>query len=362
MGKESARGRRATMGARGAMPWLMALLAFQASLSAPIQEVAGAADMGDELAGLPDEALLEESERQQAYSSGYSSGGNLGKPFASDAIAPAGAKMPYDQHLQANKGAWAAIGGWSAAQDKQIPIAEAALKKAEKYVSTKLKEKEYSELGCPCEGDKYWKIVQDNPGQLAKAFSYVPPPKKPKYAPGSAAAKKAAEDAVHGSYTTYIKMLRKYGQPGPNSAWTPRHEGDLKRAKNHYKAAVKLEDEALNVALPEFKKVKEDYPEMFTNGKCGCPTGFTFGDAAALAGKQKDDAVAAADAFNRKVRKAKEDPTHWEEPPALKNPNDAFKPSTEDIEGKAKPAAAPAADNEAAKPAAKPDAAPAWWE
>lgn len=58
------------MGARGAMPWLMALLAFQASLSAPIQEVAGAADMGDELAGLPDEALLEESERQVAYSSG----------------------------------------------------------------------------------------------------------------------------------------------------------------------------------------------------------------------------------------------------------------------------------------------------
>merc|ERR1711959_702820 len=329
----------ATMGARGAMPWLMALLAFQASLSAPLQEVAGAADMGDELAELPDEALLEESERQEAYSSGYSSGGNLGKPFA-----------------------WAAIGGWSAAQDKQIPIAEAALKKAEVYVSKKLKEKEYSELGCPCEGDKYWKIVQDNPGQLAKAFSYVPPPKKPKYAPGSAAAKKAAEDAVHGSYTTYIKMLRKYGQPGPNSAWTPRHEGDLKRAKNHYKAAVKLEDEALNVALPEFKKVKEDYPEMFTNGKCGCPTGFTFGDAAALAGKQKDDAVAAADAFNRKVRKAKEDPTHWEEPPAPKNPNDAFKPSTEDIEGKAKPAAAPAAGNEAAKPAAKPDAAPAWWE
>ena len=36
------------MGARGAMPWLMALLAFQASLSAPIQEVAGAADMGNE--------------------------------------------------------------------------------------------------------------------------------------------------------------------------------------------------------------------------------------------------------------------------------------------------------------------------
>ena len=204
--------------------------------------------------------------------------------------------------------------------------------------------------------------MQDNPGQLAKAFAYVPPPKKPKHAPGSEAAKKAAEDAVHGSYTTYLKMLRKYGEPGPNSAWTPRHEGDLKRPKNHYKAAVKLEDEALNVALPEFKKVKQEYPEMFTNGKCGCPTGFTFGDAAALAGKQKDDAVAAADAFNRKVRKAKEDPTHWEEPPALKNPNDAFKPSTEDIEGKAKPAAAPAADNEAAKPAAKPDAAPAWWE
>jgi len=137
-------------------------------------------------------------------------------------------------------------------------------------------------------------------------------------------------------------MLKKYGKPGPNSNWTPRHDGDLKRAKKHYKEAVKIEDQALTKALPEFKKVKEDYPEMFTNGKCGCPGGFTFGDAPARAGKLKEDVVAEADVYNKKVRASKANPAHWEEPPAAKNPNDAFKPSTEDIEGKPKEAAKPA--------------------
>lgn len=215
------------------MPLLVVLLAFQACLSAPIQEAASAVDLGEELADVV-EALLEDSEGQAAYGSGktYSSGESPSSAFASGKIAPTGAKMPYHKHLEANKAHWAAIGGWSAAQDKQIPVAQAALAKAKEYVGATEKEKEYSELGCPCEGDMYYKIVQDNPGNLAKAFAYVPPPKnETKHPAGSAAAKTAAADAVHGSYATYLKMLKKYGNPGPNSNWTPQHEGDLKRAK-----------------------------------------------------------------------------------------------------------------------------------
>ena len=213
-------------------------------------------------------------------------------------------------------------------------------------------------------GEKYHEIVQNNPGNLLKALNAPPPapPPTPTHPPGSAAAKAAAAEAVHGSWATYKKMLAKYAHDS-QSSWTPNHEKKRKRAAKQLKAATKLEDQLLTAALPEFKLIKQDYPEMFTNGKCPCPAGFTFGDAAALADRLKDDIMAETSKLNKTVRRQKENPAHWEEPPAAKDPNAEFKPSTQDIEGSPAPVPVTNATKTEAKPAASVEAKPAtWWE
>lgn len=165
------------------MPLLMVLLAFQACLSAPIQEAAEAVELGvcpvcfapgkiryrktkldlffsfastgeEGVAELFDtEALLEEAAASYSSGDSFSSGGAKGGSFVSGVTqGPPGAKFPYDAHLKANKASWAAVGGFSAAQDKQIPVAKTALDEAKKGVVAAEKTKEYSELGCPCEG------------------------------------------------------------------------------------------------------------------------------------------------------------------------------------------------------------------
>jgi len=253
-----------------------------------------------------------------------------------NAIAPPNNKKPEDQHFEANKRNWAQLGGWSTAKEAEHAKASADLDKAREYVKVQEKEKERSEMGCPCEGEKYFEIVQDNPGNLAKALNEPPPP--PENANATAPAEKTQaqkEAAADSSFATYKKMLAKYGKPGPNSGWTPAHDKQKNRAAKNLKKAEKLEDKMLTLALPEFKKVKEDHPEVFTNGKCGCPTGFTPQDAAALALKLKDDVVKEAEEMHKMVVKQNADPTYWEADYANMH-----------REPEAKPAAAPAAPAE----------------
>jgi len=230
---------------------------------------------------------------------------------------PASAARPFEDNIDKNKQAWAKVGGWSDSAEASIATAKDDLTKAEEYQQQKEQEKKKSEIGCPCEGEPYHYECIDHAGSLAKYFheSAVAAAAEAKATTSAAANATHGPDseAHHSSYATFKKMLAKYGKLGPNSAFTPRHEEQLKRAKPALKRAEILEEKMMEIAVPEFKKVKEEFPEVFTNGKCPCPEGFTVGDGAALAAKLKTDAVEAATKLHKKVVKMREDPTYWED-------------------------------------------------
>lgn len=246
---------------------------------------------------------------------------------------------PYEskENLKNNKDAWTALGGWPAEKNKELEDAKKAVGNAQKYVKIAFQKKEMSEIACPCEGEKYYEIIQSNAGKLEDAFQ-----EQANAEAASAAAAKAEMEALaaqassygsgaggaaaslankaldsnahHSSWATFKKMLAKYGQLGPQSTWQPIHDVRLKLADGALKRAQRLEDQLMTKALPEFKQVKKDFPEIFTNGKCPCPAGWTIGDAAVLAAKFKDDAVAVTSHAMKIVRHLKRDPTAWYDP------------------------------------------------
>merc|ERR1712072_1526292 len=81
-------------------------------------------------------------------------------------------------------------------------------------------------------------------------------------------------------------MIKKYGKIGPNSSWTKMHEAQKKDAKHKLDVATQKADAAFKVALPDFKRMHEEMPEFFTNGKCPCPSTWTAADSARLAAKK----------------------------------------------------------------------------
>jgi len=267
------------------------------------------------------------SEEKAAYSSGQSEASQAlasndpaaiaSNPDSMEPAFPEGAKRPFEDHIKANQHEWAKVGGWSDAKEAQIQVAKAQLAKADEYVEMKKKEKAKTEIGCPCEGEKYHLVCQDHAGRIAQYFHEESIAKAAEAKAAAKAANATAHasgpdsEAHHNSYATYKKMLAKYGKLGPNSVFTPAHEDQRKRAKKAFIAAEILEEKAMELAVPEFKKVKEEFPEVFTNGKCPCPDAWTVGDGAALAAKLKEDAITEAEELHRKVVKMKHDPTYW---------------------------------------------------
>lgn len=247
---------------------------------------------------------------------------------------------PYETptNLKKNKAAWNALGGWPASKDVEYEAAKKDVARAEKYVEIADLKKEKSEIACPCEGENHYAIVQANAGRLGKAFgekadaeaatanaakaemqalaSATTNSSDPASVAASLNNKALDSDAHHGSWATYKKMLAKYGKTGEGtqSTWQKMHDMQLEEAKNGLQRAQLLEDQLLTKALPEFHQVKKDFPEIFANGKCPCPTGWTIGDAAVLASENKDDKIKEAEYVAKKVRLNKRDPTAWIEP------------------------------------------------
>lgn len=200
---------------------------------------------------------------------------------------PAELKKPYHKHMKANKDMWARLGGWTANHEKRVAWAQKQHKLAEIYEKNKKREKDVASMGCPCPGEKYYDLVQDNPGKFAEAAHVV------------ATASNHTVNGTHGPSagnpdmkpvsSLEAKMIKKYGKPGPSSVWQPKHEKDLKRAHKALKRATAAEDAAFKQAIPEFKKMQDEEPAFFTNGDCQCPEGWTFDDAKALAEKETKD-------------------------------------------------------------------------
>jgi len=199
-----------------------------------------------------------------------------------------GLRMPYEKHMEPNKHAWAMMGGWTAAQDRQREQAKKHLDLANKYAGKKEKEKEIAEMGCPCEGEKYHDIVWGGDlsklavGSAAGAADFKMGLPKP----GSDDAKDQGRSMSEADIKKYVE---KYGKLGPQSQWQPKHDKKLKKARRSLKLATKMEDAAFKTAVPEFKKMKAEEPEFFTNGKCPCPESWTLQDAADLAKKVQFD-------------------------------------------------------------------------
>lgn len=255
-------------------------------------------------------------------------------------------KKPYEEpsNLKSNKDGWTALGGWPEANNKLIADAKKGVENAVKYVKITDKRKEMSEIACPCEGEPYFLDVQNNAGRLAEHFGEQRDAEQAEANKAKAEMEKLAaqassygsdaaaslnnkaldSDAHHSSWATFKKMRAKYGKLGPQSTWQPRHESQLKHAKNSLKVAQKIEDQAMETALPEFHKVKQEFPEVFANGKCPCPMGWTIQDAAVLAEKLKEDAVEEASHIAKRGRHMKNNPGEWYDPVSGKSwDNDA---------------------------------------
>jgi len=196
-------------------------------------------------------------------------------------------KKPYHQHMKHNKPIWQAAGGWTVQKESMIAVAKAELARANKFVKKKRGEKEIAELGCPCHGEKYYSNVW-NPKKVS-AF--------PQASKGSGSGKKKKgcnptdpEQNCDDDPKFGIKaMLKKYGKLGPQSSWTPTHEKKRQDAKKDLKVAEREAHAAFIVALPEFKRMQQEMPEFFTNGKCKCPSWWTVQDAVRLAAKVARD-------------------------------------------------------------------------
>merc|ERR1711934_952346 len=210
--------------------------------------------------------------KQQTYGSGYGSG------YASG-VQP---KFPYHKHMKENKPAWAMKGGW---------------KKKEN-------EKKIADLGCPCKGEKYYEYVWNPAFASGAAFasggatfgsgaSYHSGGSKLPCDPSGNS--NCDNDPKHG-----IKaMIKKYGKLGPNSSWTKMHEAKKKDAKHKLDVATQKADAAFKVALPDFKRMQQEMPEFFTNGKCPCPSSWTIADSGRLAAKKAKDTEDALYAHKR---------------------------------------------------------------
>merc|ERR1711907_107540 len=68
-------------------------------------------------------------------------------------------KKPYEQHLKHNFHGWAMEGGWTPAMEKKLQAAKLVHSVAAQYAKKKEGEKKIAELGCPCQGEKYYKYV-----------------------------------------------------------------------------------------------------------------------------------------------------------------------------------------------------------
>merc|ERR1711977_397695 len=186
---------------------------------------------------------------------------------------------PYEDHLTHNKHTWASAGGWTAAKEAMVAVAKAELAKAQKYAEKKEHEKKVAELGCPCIGEKYYEDVWNPKTPEPQATGNATKSGKKKGCNPTDPTQNCDNDPKFG-----IKaMLKKYGKLGPNSSWTKRHEKKKDNAKSDVKVAEAQAHAAFMRALPEFKKMKEEMPEFFTNGKCKCPSTWTIPDAVALA-------------------------------------------------------------------------------
>jgi len=221
------------------------------------------------------------------------SAGAAGSAAGSSAFNPQPLKKPYHKHMKHNADMWSSLGGWTHQMEAQVTRAKQDLNLANMYAKTKHKEKEISELGCPCEGEKYHDLVFQNAGKLSKLEGFAAGSGAGSAmeflsgAGGSGRKSKGQGDEIDSK--EFKRMLKKYGKLGPNSTWQPKHDKKKKRAKQALKRAELVENAAFKTALPEFRKLKEDDPAFFSNGKCQCPEGWTLQDAAALAAKQSKD-------------------------------------------------------------------------
>jgi len=226
------------------------------------------------------------------YASGYGSG--------------AQPKFPYHKHMKENQVAWAAKGGWNQKQEDALKRAQEAHARATAYAKKKEGEKKIAELGCPCQGEKYYNYVQTTSGGSAGYGSGAAA--KPAYGSGASFQSGGSHPPCDPSGkancddhpTQGIKaMIKKYGKIGPNSSWTKMHEAQKKDAKHKLDVATQKADAAFKVALPDFKRMHEEMPEFFTNGKCPCPSTWTAADSARLAAKKAKDTEDALYAHKR---------------------------------------------------------------
>jgi len=261
-------------------------------------------------------------------------------------------KKPYEQHLKHNFHGWAMEGGWTPAMEKKLQAAKLVHSVAAQYAKKKEGEKKIAELGCPCQGEKYYKYVWSP----TKAAGPALPPggsgsgsgKGVKKAPGCdpSGEKDCDDDPRFGVKA----MLAKYGKLGPNSSWVVSGgEAKMKHAKGKLAIATQHADAAFKIALPDFKRMQQDMPEFFTNGKCPCPASWTVKDAIRLANKKAHDTEEALYAHKRMLwaQQRKNDGTEAREAAAEEARMAAAKKAG---------AAKPGSSQPAAKPAAKPAA------
>jgi hypothetical protein len=266
---------------RGVMSGMLVLLTllvvFDCHTEAVAEEVSDRVVSLDEVQGLAPPAKAAAKAAAKGSGSGSGSGVSLSN-----------LKKPYESNLSHNKHIWASNGGWTSTKEAMLAVAKAELKKAQQYAEKKEHEKKVAELGCPCVGEKYHDDVWN--------------PKKPAAAAGSGSGSGSGSGKKKGCNPTDptqncdgdpkfgIKaMLKKYGKLGPNSSWTKMHENMKKEAHTELKVAEAQAHAAFMRALPEFKKMKEEMPEFFTNGKCKCPSWWTIPMAVSLAAKMTRD-------------------------------------------------------------------------
>lgn len=214
---------------------------------------------------------------------------------------PQDLQMPYHRHMKANTDKWAQMGGWSKAHQKALMAAKKRLSAAKQEMIDAADEKEIADMGCPCPGEKYYELVHEsaatgvdiskspnmsdvNASTVAEMLNSTNHTASNRTSDHAAKLKRMKSDA-----NLVKRMKKKYGRPGPNSSWQPRHEGEMKRATTALKRATLEENAAFKVALPEFRKMKEEDPAFFTNGDCQCPSSWTKADAAFLAAKETKD-------------------------------------------------------------------------
>jgi len=258
--------------------------------------------------------LFQELGASQASASAAGSAAGSAASLAS--FDPKPLKHPYEAHMAHNKDKWSQNGGWNAALEKSTQAAKQDLARADKYVQIKLAAKKNGEMGCPCEGEKYYELVWGSPESMSATLGAFGSASSPNNAAGSGAGAGTFESVADAkddgnkvddpnkrvSKSTVKKMVKKYGKLGPNSSWTKKHDIRKARAKRALKSAQAEAHAAFLTAIPEFKRLKEDDPAFFSNGDCPCPEAWTQQDAANLSAKESKDSEDAYWAGMRKHR------------------------------------------------------------